>query len=265
MPKATKRERQHQNRDARRAEMLAAQKRHKQRRTTRNLAFLLLPVVLIFVALQVFSGSNDSSSASITRSYSKPPTKIVKDGVDYTATIDTSEGAIQLSLDTANALKVANNFVFLAKHKFYNGLRFVRVAKDFVIQAGSPKNTTSGGPGYSDVGLPPTTVAGQPAYPVGTVAMAKTPSEPAATFGSQFFIVTGSSNADLLPDYAIIGRVSSGLDVAQKIGLLYPKSGDGKPTKTVTIRKITINSQPAATTATTAAPATTAPATTAAP
>jgi len=242
--------------------MLAVQKRHRQRRTARNLGFLLLPIVLIFVALQVFSGSNDSSSASITRSYSKPPTKIVKDGVDYTATIDTSEGAIQLSLDTANSLKVANNFVFLAQHKFYNGLRFVRVAKDFVIQAGSPKNTTTGGPGYSDIGSLPTTAADQPAYPVGTVAMANAPKEPAGTFGSQFFIVTGSSSSDLLPDYAIVGRVTGGLDVAQKIGLLYPKSGDGKPTKTVTIRKVTINSQPAARSSTTA---TTVPATTAAP
>jgi len=181
---------------------------------------------------------------------------------DYTATIDTSEGAIQLSLDTANSLKVANNFVFLAQHKFYNGLRFVRVAKDFVIQAGSPKNTTTGGPGYSDVGSLPTTPADQPAYPVGTVAMANAPKEPAGTFGSQFFIVTGSSSSDLLPDYAIVGRVTGGLDVAQKIGLLYPKSGDGKPTKTVTIRKVTINSQPAARSSTTA---TTVPATTAAP
>ena len=72
-------------------------------------------------------------------------------------------------------------------------------------------------------------------------------------FGKGADIVTGSANPDLSPDYAFIGSVTQGLDVAQKIGQLYPASGDGKPTKTVTIKKITISSTPSSTT-TTAAP-----------
>ena len=145
-------------------------------------AFLLLPVVVLFVVLQV-TASSDSSSG-IKRVYANPPGKVVKDGTDYTATIDTSEGKIQVALDTDNSLKAANNFVFLAQHKFYDGLRFVRVAKDFVIQAGSPNNTTSGGPGYTNIQTPPTTIAGTPAYPLGTVAMAKTPKQAPGSFGS---------------------------------------------------------------------------------
>jgi peptidyl-prolyl cis-trans isomerase B (cyclophilin B) len=235
--------------------MQAAEKRHKQFRAGRNLGFLLLPVVVILVVISVTSGGDDSSA--IERDYAQPPGKVIDQAKTYTAIIDTSEGEIQVELDAANSLKAANNFVFLSKHKFYNGLRFVRVAKDFVIQAGSPKNTTSGGPGYSDLGAVPTPVAGQPAYPVGTVAMAKSGNEAAGTFGSQFFIVTGTAHADLSPDYAIVGKVTSGLDVAQEIGLLYPTSGDGKPTKRVTIKKIAITDTPSTITE---APTTTAPA-----
>jgi len=66
--------------------------------------------------------------------------------------------------------------------------------------------------------------------------------------------VTGSSNAALPADYAGIGTVTSGLDVAQKIGQLYPSSGDGKPTKKVTIKRITIRETPGSSTTTTAAP-----------
>jgi len=142
-----------------------------------------------------------------------------------------------IALDAAQYPTSVNNFVYLAKKKFYDGLLFNRVAKDFVIQTGSPNNTTSGDPGYSVVGEVPTAT---PAYPVGAVAFAKAGSEPKGTAGSQFFIVTGSSNLDLPADYAGIGTVSEGLDVAQTIGQLFPSSGDGAPTKKVTITKITI-------------------------
>jgi len=124
-----------------------------------------------------------------------------------------------------------------------------RVSKDFVFQTGSPDNTTAGDPGYSVVGEVPT---GSPAYPVGAVAFAKGGSAPAGTAGSQFFVVTGTANAELPADYAGIGAVTSGLDVAQKIGQLYPTSGDGPPTKKVTIKKITISETPTATTTTVA-------------
>jgi peptidyl-prolyl cis-trans isomerase B (cyclophilin B) len=262
VPKATKRERQRQNKEARRAAVHEAQKRRKRNRAIRNgaIAFVALAIVLIIVSVTNNSDdgkdkkSSSANSSDIKRNYQKAPAQTIDPAASYTATMDTSEGTIVIALDAAQYPTSVNNFVFLAKNKFYDGLLVNRVAKDFVFQTGSPNDTTSGGPGYSVVGEVPSST---PAYPVGAVAFAKAGNEPAGTAGSQFFVVTGSSNLDLPADYAGIGSVTEGLDVAQKIGALAPTSGDGKPTKKVTIKKITIAETPATTT--------TAPATTAAP
>lgn len=244
MPKATKRERQRQNRDARREAVLEAEKKRKRMRTARNIGLLLIPLVILFVILQV-TNSDDSSSKSTASS--KAPAMTIDPKAKYTATLDTSEGTIVVDLDAAKAPTSVNNFVSLAKKGFYNGLLFNRASQDFVIQAGSPNNTTSGGPGYTVKGEVPT---GTPPYPLGTMAFAKAGNEPAGTAGSQFFIVTGAGGSNLTPDYALLGSVSQGLDVAQKIGQLYPASGDGKPTKDVTITKVTIAETPAPTSTT---------------
>jgi cyclophilin family peptidyl-prolyl cis-trans isomerase len=254
VPKATKRERQRQNRDARRQAMEEAAKRKRRMRTGRNLALLLVPLVILFVVLQV-TNSDDSSSKSDTASTDLSAPKMTIDpAAAYSATIDTSEGTIVVGLDAAQYPTSVNNFVYLAKKKFYDGLLVNRVAQDFVIQSGSPSNTTAGGPGYSVVGEVPT---GTPPYPVGAMAFGKGGNAPAGTAGSQWFIVTGSGNSGLTADYAGLGTVTSGLDVAQKIGQLAPASGDGAPTTKVTIKKITIASTPGSST-TTAPPATTA-------
>ena len=145
-----------------------------------------------------------------------------------------------------------NNFVFLAQNKFYNGLLVKPGVEGLRVPDRKPDNTTQGGPGYSVVGEVPT---GTPAYPVGTVAFAKASSEPTGTAGSQFFVVTGTANLDLPADYAGIGTVTEGLDVAQKIGASSPRAATGAPTKKVTIKKITITKADA--TITTTAPTTT--------
>lgn len=254
VPKANKRERQRQNKEARRAAQLEEEKRHKRNRTIRNVVLLLIPLVIIFVILQLTnsndsSSKNSSSSSQIERNYSKAPAQTIDPSKTYTATMDTSEGTIVMALDAAQYPTSVNNFVFLAKNKFYDGLLVNRAAKDFAFQTGSPSNTMSGDPGYSVVGEVPKST---PAYPVGAVAFGKGGSEPAGSAGSQFFVVTGSSNLDLPAEYAGIGTVTEGLDVAQKIAALYPTSGDGPPTKKVTIKKITIT-ESAGTTTTTAA------------
>ena len=256
MPKATKRERQRQNRDARRQAMQEAEKRKKRNRTIRNLSLLLIPLVILFVILQVTNSDDSSSnSANDKRTFSKAPAQTIDPAATYTATIDTSEGTIVVDLDAATYPTSVNNFVFLARQKFYDGLLVNRAAKDFVFQTGSPSNTQDGGPGYTVKGEVPTTT---PAYPVGSVAFGKTGADPAGTAGSQFFVVTGSGNADLPADYAFLGTVTQGLDVAQKISDLAPASGDGPPTKKVTVKKVTITEGSAAT-STTAAPTTAAP------
>jgi len=132
----------------------------------------------------------------------------------------------------------------------YDNLAFVRAVKGFVVQAGSPdqsNSTSNTGPGYTVQAETPTTQPAQKYYPVGTLAFAKSGSEPAGRADSPFFLVTGPQGASLSPDYAVIGHVTVGLAVAKKIETLAPPSGDGPPTKTVVIKKLRISSGAATT------------------
>ncbi len=115
---------------------------------------------------------------------------------------------------------------------------FHRIVPGFVIQGGDPTGSGMGGPGYSTRDKPPADTT----YLKGTVAMAKTEAEPAGTSGSQFYIVTGA-DAGLPPDYAVLGKVVGGLDVAEKIGQLGdPASGGaGTPLKPVVIEKASVS------------------------
>ena len=188
-------------------------------------------------------------SASTLRTYSSAG--MCAGGSCSYAQVDTSCGTITIGLNAAQFPVSVNNFVFLAQQKFYDGLDFARAAKGFTIQGGSPTNNQEGGPGYSVVGEVPTS---SPAYPVGSFAMAKGGDHPAGTAESQFFIITGKNT--LTADYAYVGTVTKGLDVAKKIASFAPANGDGPPTTTVKINKVTITVTPSATT-TTAAPTTT--------
>lgn len=248
MSKAAKRERQKENRERAREERERMMKRQRRNRTLRSLAYVLVPVVLIMVVVTLVSGgSNDKKSASSSsgacgtpvanppRKFAAAPAQTIDPSADYRATMCTSEGNITFFLDAKNAPVATNNFVFLARQGFYDGLTFHRASKDFVIQGGDPANNGSGGPGYTVQGEVPTNH-----YPIGSLAAAKTGSEPAGTFGSQFFVVTGKNGATLPNDYALFGRVNQGLDVAQKIESYAPSSGDGTPTKKVTITAVQI-------------------------
>ena len=248
--KQAKRERQRLNREARREAELAAARRRKQWRTGRTIAIFAVPLLIVFVVLQLRS----SGSSEPNRKFSQPPAQTLKPDTTYTATIDTSEGKIVVNLDAAAAPTSVNNFVFLARKNFYDGLTFHRVAKDFVIQGGDPKGDSSGGPGYQiQAETPPN------GYQVGSVAWAKGEQQPAGTAESQFFIVTSPAptpgqGLDALNQqpyqYGIIGSITpESLAVAQKVGALAPntQSGDGKPTKKVTINKVTIAESPSST------------------
>ena len=102
-----------------------------------------------------------------------------------------------------------------------------------MIQGGDPLGTGTGGPGYSVVEKPPANLS----YTKGTVAMAKSSAEPPGSSGSQFFVVTGA-DAGLPPEYALVGKVSKGYDVVERIGKLGTASE--KPKQTVLIEKMTI-------------------------
>jgi peptidyl-prolyl cis-trans isomerase B (cyclophilin B) len=150
-----------------------------------------------------------------------------------TATVETSCGNFTISLDTARAPKTASSFAYLARQGVYDDTPFHRIVPGFVIQGGDPTGTGTGGPGYFVDEPPPRDLS----YTQGVVAMAKTSAEPPGRSGSQFFVVT-VADAGLTPDYALIGRVSSGFDVVQRIEQLGTPSGT--PKATVVIRRVTI-------------------------
>lgn len=134
----------------------------------------------------------------------------------------TTKGNITFELLPKEGPKAASNFYYLVNHKFYDGLTFHRVVPGFVIQGGDPLGTGTGGPGYSfeddKVNLP---------YNAGIVAMANAGPN---TNGSQFFIMLADN--PLPPSYSIFGRVTSGMDVVQKIAV-----GDKMTSVTVDSKK----------------------------
>lgn len=162
------------------------------------------------------------------------------------ATLHTTLGPIVIELFPDHAPKTVANFTGLASGereyrdtagrtnptKFYDGLIFHRIIKDFMIQGGDPQGTGMGGPGY-DFGdeLPQ---AGE--YQKYSVAMANSGPN---TNGSQFFVITGDQGVGLPPQYSLFGQATSGTDVIDKIGVVQTATGD-KPVKDVKIEKVTI-------------------------
>ncbi len=154
------------------------------------------------------------------RTFSAPPGMAINPAHHYLVTMKTSKGDITLCLDPQLAPNTVNNFVFLTRNGFYNGLTFHRVVADFVIQGGDPQGTGSGGPGYKFNDEP---VKGQ--YTPGALAMANSGPN---TNGSQFFICTVDDTAKLQKLYNLFGYVQSGMDVVLKI-----KQGDTMTTVTI--------------------------------
>lgn len=161
------------------------------------------------------------------------PTSELEPGKSYEVKVTTNCGSFTIALDQKGAPATSASFVALAKKGFFDGTIFHRIVPGFVIQGGDPTGTGTGGPGYSTVDKPPADAA----YTKGVVAMAKTGEEAPGTSGSQFYVVTGE-DAGLPPEYAVLGKVTKGLDVTQKIGEL----GDASemPTQTVAIETATV-------------------------
>jgi cyclophilin family peptidyl-prolyl cis-trans isomerase len=126
--------------------------------------------------------------------------------------------------------------VSLVRRHFFVGTIFHRIIPGFVIQGGDPTGTGTDGPGYETVDKPPASTK----YTEGVVAMAKTQTEAAGTAGSQFFIVVGPDAASLTPDYALLGKVTKGLDVAKRIGN-FGDPNTGAILRLVEIEKATVD------------------------
>jgi peptidyl-prolyl cis-trans isomerase B (cyclophilin B) len=163
------------------------------------------------------------------------PVGTLDESKTYRLVVQTSCGDFTIRLDQQSAPKTAASLVSLAESGFYDGTTFHRVVPGFVIQAGDPTGTGTGGPGYTTIDVPPPGTA----YTVGVVAMAKAGAEPAGTSGSQFFVVT-APDAGLPPDYAVVGTVVEGMETVSAIESL--GVGDGPPSRPVVIEKVTVES-----------------------
>jgi cyclophilin family peptidyl-prolyl cis-trans isomerase len=144
------------------------------------------------------------------KQYASPPPMIIDTTKSYTATISTNIGDIVIDLYADKAPKTVNNFVFLAKDGFYDGVIFHRVIHNFMAQGGDPTGTGMGGPGYrfEDEFHPSLRHDGP-----GVLSMANAGP---GTNGSQFFI-THVATPHLDDRHSVFGRVSDGLDVLMAI------------------------------------------------
>ena len=132
----------------------------------------------------------------------------------YTATLDTSKGKIVADLFAKDAPKTVNNYVFLAREKFYDGTTFHRVIENFMIQGGDPEGTGRGGPGYH---FEDETKGNPHRHQVGSLSMANAGPN---TNGSQFFI-THVVTDWLDGKHTVFGQVREGQNVVNSI-----KQGD---------------------------------------
>ena len=160
--------------------------------------------------------------------FSSPPAMSLDASKSYRATIKTDKGDIHLTLEGQKAPKTVNNFVFLARHGFYDGVVFHRVIADFMAQTGDPTGTGSGGPGYkfADEFHPELRHDGP-----GVLSMANAG---AGTNGSQFFI-THVATPWLDDKHSVFGRVSGGLDVLLSIPERDPSRRDAPAVRIHTI------------------------------
>jgi len=209
---------------------------------------LFIPLVILLVGC---GSKSDTSGASNTTKgtttmdcviggdKSKAELANLDESKTYEIVVDTNKGSFTFELATKTSPCTTASIAGLVQKGFFDGLTFHRIVPAFVIQGGDPAGNGSGGPGYSTVDAPPKDTE----YVKGLVAMAKAGNEPAGTSGSQFFVVTGA-NAGLPPDYAVLGRVTEGLDVVEKIGVLGdPNDPNGTPTERVEIKTMKLENR----------------------
>jgi peptidyl-prolyl cis-trans isomerase B (cyclophilin B) len=218
---------------------------------------LLLALVLTALAIAACGGGDDENSATPTSTappspaeaagcekvdapkpkqnadLPKPKNKLAT-GKTYVAKVVTSCGDFEITLDAKRAPRTGGSFKYLADKGFFDGLTFHRIVSGFVIQGGDPQGDGQGGPGYSVVEAPPQSLQ----YTKGVVAMAKTETERPGTSGSQFFVVT-AEDAQLPPDYALLGKVTKGQDVVDKLGVV-PTVANDEPAEPIVIRSIKV-------------------------
>jgi len=267
-----KRNRQKENRLARRNEDAQKTKRQILRRRITRIALLIGAVVGV-VLLFNLSGNKDEAqtstsdsvvsaestvppatagpfsygegecapadgSGSQVKTFTSAPKLCIDLTKTYTAVVSTSKGDFTVVLDAAKAPGTVNNFVNLVRSKYFDGTVCHRAIPTFMVQCGDPTATGSGGPGYSIADELP--AAGE--YKLGSLAMANSGPN---TNGSQFFVITGEQGVSLSPNYTLFGQVTKGLDTTisalDKAGNDDPASNGVPPKEELRITKVTIS------------------------
>jgi cyclophilin family peptidyl-prolyl cis-trans isomerase len=166
----------------------------------------------------------------VAKTWTQPPEMAIDANKSYTATIKTNMGDVKIQLFAKESPTAVNNFVFLAKQGFYDGIKFHRVIKGFMIQTGDPRGNGTGGPGYSF--KDELDAARSRGYKKGIVAMANAGPN---TNGSQFFIM--DADYGLPPNYVVFGQVTEGQDVVNKIASVPvgPGAGGGREVSSPTV------------------------------
>jgi len=142
------------------------------------------------------------------KTYSSPPAMTIDTKKSYTATIETDKGDIVIDLFAKDAPKTVNNFVFLAREGFYDGVTFHRVIADFMAQGGDPTGTGAGGPGYRFEDEFSSHV-----HSAGVLSMANAGPN---TNGSQFFI-TYAPQPHLDNRHSVFGKMTSEMSILESI------------------------------------------------
>ena len=154
------------------------------------------------------TGAETGGAPPAHKQYSAPPAMVIDPSKHYTATINTTKGTMKAELYANEAPLTVNNFVFLSRDGFYNGIKFHRIVKGFMVQTGDPRGDGTGGPGYEFKDEPVTRD-----YTRGTLAMANAGPN---TNGSQFFIVQKDSPG-LQKNYTIFGKLTEGFETLDAI------------------------------------------------
>jgi cyclophilin family peptidyl-prolyl cis-trans isomerase len=175
---------------------------------------------------------NPDGSSPKTQSFSDQPSMCIDPAKRYTAQLSTSLGDMTIALDAATAPLTVNNFVFLARYHYYEGVIFHRIIRGFMCQGGDPTGTGTGGPGYRFADELP-----KPGkYQIGSVAMANAGPN---TNGSQFFLISGRNGVQLPPNYSLFGQVVTGLDVLEAMQNV-PTGAQDRPKDPPVISSVTI-------------------------
>ena len=146
-------------------------------------------------------------SADQQQSFDSAPPMCIDSNAQYSAEIVTNKGTVVVELDNEKAPLAVNNFVTLARYRYFDGIECHRIIPGFMAQCGDPTATGAGGPGYTFADELP--LAGE--YRIGSLAMANSGPN---TNGSQWFIITGETGVNLPPNYTLFGQVTKGLDDA---------------------------------------------------